>query len=135
MAKALSRPFLTCPPEVAAVSIIMSMLPASRSCEAGPALRYGTKLNWAPMVFWKNTPETWPGLPMPAVPTETLPGLALSQAISSLRLFGRQSLPADDHDGCVEISATGSRSFSRSIGRLYTAPLATLVPHWPICTV
>ena len=42
MAKAFSSPLRTCPPEVAAVSIIMSMLPASKSCEAGPALRYGT---------------------------------------------------------------------------------------------
>ena len=49
------------------------------------------------MVFWKNTPETWPGLPMPALPTVTLPGLALIQAISSLRLFAGSVLPADDH--------------------------------------
>ena len=42
-------------------------------------------------------PETWPGLPMPALPTVTLPGLAFSQAISSLRLFGGSVLPADDH--------------------------------------
>ena len=39
IAKALSNPPRTCPPEVAAVSIIISMLPANRSCEAGPALR------------------------------------------------------------------------------------------------
>ena len=103
-------------PEVAAVSIIMSMLPASRSCEAGPALRYCTGCNFAPMVFWKKMLETWPGLPMPALPT-VAPGLALSQSISSRRLFGGNVLRPTIINGWVEISPTGSRSFSRSIGR------------------
>ena len=63
---------------------------------SGAAIRHELR-SCAPMVFWKNMPETWPGLPMPALPTVTLPGLALIQAISSFRLFGRQRLSADDH--------------------------------------
>src|SRR6266853_1231449 len=87
------------------------------------------KSNLASMVVWKNEPNTWLGLPGPEVPTETLPGLAFSQAISSFRLFAGKSLRPTISDGCVEISPTGSRSLSRSIGRSCTRARRDMVVH------
>ena len=64
-----------------------------------------------PERLWKNTPLT--RVPAPAVPCDALPGLALSQAISSVRLLAGTVFLATTSCGLLVSSAIGSRSSSR----------------------
>ena len=76
-----------------------------------------------PVAFWKMTPPTCAGLPTPTVPAVALSGLALSQAISSLQIVGRQRLLADDqHAARSASSATGSKSFTQVVRHADRSP-------------
>ncbi len=88
----------------------MSIWPATRSCAAGAVPRYGTSWKRVPVRFCSSTAAMCDGLPTPAVPSDALSGLALSQAIRPLRsLTGRSFLTAISH-GVAEINATGAKS-------------------------
>ena len=57
-------------------------------------------------------------LPWPAVPTVTLPGLAFSQAMNPFRSLAGTVFFATITNGAMQSKASGSKSFSRSYGRL-----------------
>jgi len=59
---------------------------------------------------------TWLGLPTPMVPAVALPGLALSQAISSCTLFAGSVFRPTSISGENANSATAAKSFFTSNG-------------------
>jgi hypothetical protein len=67
-----------------------------------------------PVAFWNARPARCPVEPTPGIPTEALPGLALSQATSSLRFCGARSFLPTIISGSLAIWMIGSRSFRRS---------------------
>jgi hypothetical protein len=71
----------------------------------------------------------------PEVPADALSGLALSQAISSLRSFAGNAFFEMIRSELLGSSATGSRSFNRSYGSAKIAPFTTCVPTWPMPSV
>ena len=82
----------------------------------GAEPRYGTIWISVPVVLANRMAARCDAPPTPVVPTMPLPGLALSQAVSSVMFVAGTDLAATASCGPSAISATGSRSVSRSNG-------------------
>ena len=97
-------------------SIIRSMLPATKSCTAGPSPRYEMNWNFVPVAFWNARPARFPVEPTPGIPALALSGFSFSQAMNSNRFFAGSEFLMQIKSGSLPISAIGDKSVSRLYG-------------------
>ena len=109
-------PARTCGRELAAVSIMKSIWPATENpASLGRGRRDRREnLKRVPVTFWKKSPPTVDMPPAPVVPWVAMSGLAFSHAINSFKFSAGKAFFATMRSGSLETSETGSKSLMRS---------------------
>ena len=109
-ASAFNLPAFSCGVELARLSNMSWVSPASNACSAGAPPLYGMCTMLTPVSVLNNSPARWPALPLLPDPNDNAPGCAFAYATSSgTELTGSVGLSTNTL-GVVATSVIGAKS-------------------------